>query len=128
MTETPAELQLSQAGGALFFDRLGPLAMLREVSIARDIDGLFCVSVLGRLLVRYQGELDARVLTEPRDVFPRQLRVREGQSAHPLLAPVMKAHPISPPVDRVEVLLAEARAAWREWVERQTARRKPPRH
>lgn len=106
------------SGCALVFDEVGPLALLREVRIADDENGLFTVQVLGRLLASYDGELDATVVTTPADVYPSQLTVRSGESGHPLFATVMPslAPTLSPAeLARVEALLEEAREAWQQW-------------
>lgn len=105
-------------GGTVVFDRVGPLAMLRSISIHDDENGLFAVHVLGRLLSAYEGELEATVETVPADLYPKRVSVRRGESAHPLFAAVMPpmVTTISPEVlARVETLLDEARAAWAQW-------------
>lgn len=113
------ELILHGAEGChLTFDRVGPLALLREVQIRNDANGLFAVHVFGRLLGAYDGELEATVHTEPANVYPRAVTVRRGESTHPLFAAVMPAlAPVLTPQElaRVEALLDEAREAWTTW-------------
>lgn len=118
LIESRRELTLSTRQGRLVFDRVGPLALLREVAISDDGDGLFTVNVFGRLLAAYEGELHAAIVTAPADVYPPRVTVRRGESSHPLFGSVML--PVSPALtsaqlEAVEQLLDEAKAHWERW-------------
>jgi hypothetical protein len=118
LIESRRELTLSSPQGRLVFDRVGPLALLRDVAITDDGDGLFTVNVFGRLLAAYEGELHAAVVTAPADVYPTRLTVRRGESSHPLFGSVML--PVSPALtpaqlEAIEQLLDEAKGHWQRW-------------
>lgn len=134
----PDELVVAHAGGESFlrFRARGPdRAQLTEVSIARDAGGRFFHAVLGPLLLRYAGDLKARLIFDPREATAEpwcEVRVVGGLTAYPGLATHGAAHRLAaavaeagPPgptaahaedADEVERLLERARAAWRVYL------------
>lgn len=121
LTREPRELTLhgDDEGAALVFDCIGPLAMLRDVVVSEDENGLFAVHVFGRLLSAYEGDLEARVETVPAEVYPPSLSVRRGETVHPLFAAVMPAMAPQLTAEKlayVEGLIDEARTAFAEWL------------
>jgi hypothetical protein len=105
-------------GCSLHFDRVDALLLLRELNVVDDENGLFAVQVLGRLLAKFEGELEATLMMVPAQIYPARLVVRAGESRHPLFATVMPSvTPLLSPTesDLVDQLLAEAKDAWQAW-------------
>jgi hypothetical protein len=119
LTERRRELTLQATTGRLVFDRLGALALLREVRITDDPEAVFTVTVLGRLLGAYEGELHGSLVTQPADLFPSRVTVRRGESSHPLFGTVMASGGpalTKAQLEAVEALLEEARRHWQRWL------------
>lgn len=122
----------------------GDAAELVEISISQDAHGAFFQKVLGALMVRFHGDLRARLVFDPRENPSEEpwveVSVERGRTTWPGLATqsaaVRLAHaaseggsvgtsseggapaaeePLTPEEEELSRLLARAEAAWQEY-------------
>jgi hypothetical protein len=128
----------------LRFHLEGDAAELVEISIAQDVQGSFFQKVLGALMVRFHGDLRARIVFDqqenPTDEPWVEVSVERGRTSWPGLATqaaaVRLAHaateggsvgtsgegggpaaeePLTPEEEELSRLLSRAEAAWQEY-------------
>jgi len=138
----------------LRFHLEGDGAELVEISISQDAHGSFFQKVLGSLMVRFHGDLRARLVFDPRENPSEEpwaeVSIEQGRTSWPGLATqaaaVRLAHaaaeggsvgtsgegsepseePLTPEEEELSRLLARAEAAWQEY-QRLKRQRQPPR-
>lgn len=111
---TELRLASEQPGCELRFSIAQDTARLAQVIVGDDVQGRFTRKVLGVLLARFQGSLEALLHWEPQTTEDSQLLVMAGESSHPLLAKPPMLRPAE--ADVVEQLLEEGRSAWAEYL------------
>ncbi|MBN1204881.1 MAG: hypothetical protein JXB05_08150 [Myxococcaceae bacterium] len=138
----------------LRFQLEGDAAELVEISIAHDAQGLFFQKVLGALMVRFHGDLRARLVFDPRERPAEpwaEVSIEQGRTSWPGLATqgaaVRLAHaaaeggsvgasgeggeppeePLTAEEEELSRLLTRADAAWQEYqrLKRQRLQQKP---
>jgi hypothetical protein len=143
--EDDGTLSVEHQGQASFlrFHLEGDAAELVEISIAQDAQGAFFQKVLGALMVRFHGDLRARVVFDPRENNSQEpwgeVSIERGRTNWPGLATqsaaVRMAHaaaeggsvgasgdgseppeePLTAEEEELSRLLARADAAWQEY-------------
>jgi hypothetical protein len=118
----------------LRFHLEGDSAELMEISIARDAQGNFFQKVLGALMVRFHGDLRARLVLDPRENPSKEpwveVSVDRGRTNWPGLATQAAAvrlqhasgeggeppeEPLTAEEEELSRLLSRAEAAWQEY-------------
>ena len=127
----------------LRFHLEGDSAELMEISIARDAQGSFFQKVLGALMVRFHGDLRARLVFDPRENPSKEpwveVSIERGRTSWPGLATQSAAvrlqhaateggsvgasgeggeapeEPLTPEEEELSRLLSRAEAAWQEY-------------
>lgn len=139
----------------LRFRQAGDSAELEEISISQDLQGHFFQKVLGALMVRYRGDLRARLVLDPHENRAEEpwveVSIDQGRTTWPGLATqaaaVRLAHaaaeggsvgasgegggdagaeePLTAEEEELSRLLARAEAAWQEYQRLKRQRQQP---
>jgi len=127
----------------LRFHVAGDSAELMEISITQDTQGGFFQKVLGALMVRFNGDLRARLVLDPRENPTKEpwveVSIEQGRTNWPGLATQSAAvrlqhaaaeggsvgasggggepseEPLTPEEEELSRLLSQAEAAWQEY-------------
>lgn len=107
-----------QPGCALHFKLEGLQASLAAVEVGHDPEARFFRDVVGLIVQVYSGDLEAQLTWSPRGAMEERVRVRAGETTHPLLfqGESLQAHLPPESLQQVEQWLAQARQAWSEYL------------
>ncbi len=115
--ERELTMVMSDAPGcAMHFKLEGKHASLDRLVVSNDPQGRFFRDVVCLLLQVYSGDLEAELSWSTPGAKREQVRVRGGETTHPLLVPAER--PENLPDDslaRAEQWLAEAQRAWGDY-------------
>lgn len=124
-SEVDIVLMGAQPGCAMHFRVNGSWAELERIDIHDDSQGLFFRDVVGLVFQLYSGDLDAELLWFPRGAMDEHVKIRAGETKHPLLFQSTDAREapadevVLTPVDfslpLVEQWLNDAHLAWEEY-------------
>jgi hypothetical protein len=154
--EDDGTLLLEQEGQESFlrFHLEGDGAELVEIFIAQDLKGAFFHKVLGALMVRFHGDLRARLVFDPRDGTAdepwAEVSIERGRTSWPGLATQsaavrlahaaaeggsvgasgegdsMEEQPLTPEEEELSRLLSRAEMAWQEYQRLKRQRQQRP--
>ena len=115
-TERELTMESDVPGSAMHFKLEGAQASLVRLVVTNDPQGRFFRDVVCLLLQIYSGDLEAELSWSSPGAKREQVRVRGGETTHPLLVPAEHAPPPSDDsLARAEVWVVEAQQAWGEY-------------
>jgi hypothetical protein len=103
----------------------GGLARLEGIEVTNDPEGRFFRDVVGLVLQLYSGDLEAELTWSPSGAMEERVRIRAGETSHPLLfqpdeepqqPALLEEESVDLALPLIEQWLADAQRAWDEYL------------